>query len=182
MKKVFMRLAAICVAALAGMNVVNAQLQANSGKPEFEKTIKKEKEVITPDPLNDLEGINPKALKRFSGQYKDAVAVSWEKIRNGFVAQFVSNGIRNKIFYTPKGNWSGSVKTYTEEKMLNQTREIVKGKYYDYSIVLVEELEIPDSDGVPTYIIYVENKDDFKLIRMFDMEMEVWRQMVKRKS
>jgi hypothetical protein len=43
----------------------------------------------------------------------------------------------------------------------------------------VEEVETVESNGVPTYLIHVEDQKNIKLIRVSDGHMETWKEYVK---
>ena len=63
--------------------------------------------------------------------------------------------------------------------MLNEVRHAVKSAYYDYNIVYIQEVEIPDAEGTPTYIICLEDKTNIKTVRICDGEMSVWKELTK---
>lgn len=182
MKNILIALVTAGVTAWAGTNGANAQSQVSSERSSFGKSVIANKETITPDALAELESINPRALRNFAEAYKNAEGVSWTKTKNGYFARFTSNGVDNRIFYTVKGRWTGSVKNYSEEKLPGEVRNIVKSKYYDYSIFYVDELETLDSGGMPTYLIHLEDKKTIKLVRVCDREMEVWKEYRKSKG
>lgn len=131
------------------------------------------------DPEDEKETISPKALKGFSKTYKNVTGESWSKVLDGFSARFNLDGVRTTIFYDNKGRWLGSLKYYTEDKMTAEMKGIVKRSYYNYNIVYVQEVEMVSSNGQPTYIICVEDKDTIKDIRIFDGEMEVWKEFTR---
>ena len=177
MKKFLFALIPGCVSVLVAINGANAQ---NPGNPDIQgpqKNVIEIEKVITPvkDHLIDLEPISPKALKDFAKKYKNVTAENWMKNKHGFSASFFSNGIQNMIYYDNNGKWLGSLKGYREEKLPYEIRDIVKSKYYDYSINSVEEAETIDSDGIPTYIIQLEDKNIIKLMRVYNGQVDVMR-------
>lgn len=125
--------------------------------------------------------ISPKALKHFSSSYKNIDGESWDKITDGYTATFKTEGIWTTIFYDEKGRWSGSLNIYTKEKMSVSIRDIIKSTYHNYAIVFMEEVETKASNHVPTYIVCIENDDTIKYIRMFDGEIEEWKECLKTK-
>ena len=169
MKKKFIALAIISIATLAGTTRANAQMASNSTSLEYQRSIT--------EPTNPV--ISPRALKNFADTYKNAKDEKWMKTNNGFAVRFTSGDIRTTVLYDKKGYWTGSIKSYGEEKMLHEIRHDVKSKYYDYKIIYTQELETPDSDGMPTYIICVEDAANIKLIRICDGEMSVWKEYTK---
>jgi hypothetical protein len=174
MKKNLIALAIVSVASLAGISRANAQVLSKSNSLEYQKNI-----LETKNPANELEAISPGALKKFAGTYKNVTNESWAKINDGFSTRFISNDIRTTIYYNKKGNWVGTVKYYSEDKMLHEIRHAVKSKYYDYNILYTQEVETADSEGVPTYVISLEDETTIKLIRISAGEMGVWKEYIK---
>ena len=174
MKKNFIALVIVSVAVLAGANRTNAQVLSNSSSLEYQMNATK-----TKNSMNELDAISPRALKNFADTYKNAKDEKWMKTNNGFAVRFTSGDIRTTILYDKKGYWTGSIKSYGEEKMLHEIRHDIKSKYYDYSIIYTQEVETPDSGGLPTYIICVEDAANIKLIRICDGEMSVWKEYTK---
>ncbi len=129
----------------------------------------------------DLSTINVKAVKNFKRSYKDASNETWATTADGFTASFNAAGISNKIFYDTKGKWSGSLKGYTEDKMDADVRSIVKNSYAGYKINYVKEVETPASLGAPTYIVYIENNNSIKLVRVCNGDMDVYQEFQKQK-
>ena len=132
----------------------------------------------TKSSTNELS-ISPRAVKDFMNTHKNVTGESWMKTKDGFSVRFNSDDVRTTIYYDKKGNWTGSIKIYGEEKMLRDLRHVVKSTYYDYNIVYAQEIETTDSDGVPTYVVCVEDKTKIKMIRIRDGEMSVWKEFTK---
>jgi hypothetical protein len=133
----------------------------------------------TKNSMNELEAISPRALKDFANTHKNVTGEHWMKTKSGFSAGFNLAGIRTTVYYDKKGNWSGSVKLYGEEKMLHEVRHVVKSTYYDYNIVYAQEIETTETDGVPTYVICLEDKSKIKLVRISAGEMSEWKEFTK---
>jgi hypothetical protein len=172
MKKNLIALVIVSAATLGGISGANAQIASNSSSLEL-NTGK------TKNSMNELETISPRALKDFVKTYKNVTGESWTKTKDGFCFRFDSDGIRSAIYYDKKGNWAASIKYYGEEKLLREIRHIVKSTYYDYNILYTQEIEIPDSDGVPTYIVCVDDKTKIKMIMIHDGEMSIWKEFKK---
>jgi len=174
MKKNLIALVIVGVATLGGISGANAQIVSNSNSLEYQVNDTKVKNSI-----NELEVISPRALRDFAGRYKNVTGESWMKGKDGYSARFISDNITTTIFYDKKGNWSGRIKLFNEEKMPREVRHEVKSTYYDYRIVYTQEIETIDSDGVPTYIICLEDESKFKLVRIRDGEMSQWKEFTK---
>jgi hypothetical protein len=173
MKKNLIALVVVSVTTLAGTGRANAQIVSNSNSLEYQMNA-----TETKNSMNELP-IRPRAVKDFMNTHKNVTGESWMKTKDGFSVMFISDGIRTTIYYDKKGNWAGSIKIYGEEKLLREVRHVVKSTYYDYNIVYAQEIETTDSDGVPTYVVCVEDKTKIKLIRVSAGEMNEWKEFTK---
>jgi Tfp pilus assembly protein PilV len=175
MKKNLIALVIVSVATLAGISGAKAQIASNSSSLEYQMNA-----TNTKNSMNEL-AISPRALKDFAYSHKNVTGESWTKVKGGFSVRFLADNVTTTIYYDKKGNWAGSLKSYGEEKMLHDIRHIVKSTYYDYNIVYTQEIETTDSDGVPTYVVCVEDKTKIKMIRVVDGEMSEWKEYIKTK-
>jgi|SRR5436190_7306482 len=174
MKKNLIALVIVSAATLGGISGAKAQIASNSNSLEYQINA-----TETKNNMNELGAISPRAVKDFVNTHKNVQGESWMKTKDGFSVRFISDGIRTTIYYDRKGNWAGSIKYYGEEKMLHDIRHIVKSTYYDYNIVYTQEVETPDSDGIPTYVVCVEDKTRIKMIRIRESEMSEWKEFTK---
>jgi len=174
MKKNLIALVIVSVATLGGISGANAQIVSNSSSLEYQM-----KATKTKDFLNEPMAISPRALRDFMNTHKNVTGESWARTKDGFSVRFNSDGVRTAIYYDKKGIWAGSIKYYGEEKLLREIRHVVKSTYYDYNIVYAQEIETTDTDGVPTYVICVEDKSKIKLIRVSAGEMSEWKEFTK---
>jgi len=175
MKKNLIALVIVSAATLAGTSRANAQIVSNSSSLEYQMNA-----TETKNSMNEL-AISPRAVKDFMNTHKNVTGESWMKTKDGFSVRFNSDDVRTTIYYDKKGNWTGSIKIYGEEKMLREIRHVVKSTYYDYNIVYTQEIETPDSDGVPTYVVCVDDKTKIKMIRVINGEMSEWKEYTKTK-
>ena len=175
MKKNLIALVIVSVATLAGTSRANAQIVSNSSSLEYQMNA-----TETKNSINEL-AISPRAVKDFMNTHKNVTGESWMKTKDGFSVRFNSDDVRTTIYYDKKGNWSGSIKIYGEEKMLRDIRHLVKSTYYDYNIVYTQEIETTDSDGLPTYVVCVDDKTKIKMIRVVNGEMSIWKEYAKTK-
>jgi hypothetical protein len=181
MKKYLFAIAAGILPVLAISNTANAQ-SLNNVIVDNIRPIKINHSVF-PEPkstsIADLSTVNSKALKDFKKSYKKASNETWTKIDDGFTATFNADASRSVIYYNNKGHWTGSLKSYPENQLDKSVRALVKSTYYDFKINLVEEIETNETAGVPTYIVYMEDKNNVKLIRVSNGEMDVYQEFVK---
>lgn len=182
MKKNLIAAVILAAATLTGISGVNAQTLSNTDASAYQKSIGNEFDKVVSSvntPGDDKDAISPKALRNFSKTYGNVAGETWTKVKGGFSVRFNSDGLKTTIYYDDKGRWAGSVKHYTEEKMHDGMRGMVKSVYYDYNIVYVQEVETVDSNKIPTYIICVEDRNTIKYIRIFDGEMSVWKDLAR---
>ena len=64
--------------------------------------------------------------------------------------------------------------------MPGDLRKMVRQTYYDYKITYVQEIATNDNVPQPTYIVYIETDNDFKLIRIADSGMDVYQEYNKK--
>jgi hypothetical protein len=128
--------------------------------------------------IASFDEINPRALSNFKKTYKDADDVKWHRYNNVITAEFVSNGINTRAYYNTKGIWTASIKAYQEEKLESKIRNEVKRTYYDYKIICIRELETISSDGIPTYFVYIKDETNFKILRIWDLQIDIFQQFI----
>lgn len=177
MKTFIFALVAGIIPALATTNGAFAQ---NSVNPEILQP-QKNAIVIAKAAIrsNEMAAISPKALKNFAKTYKGVLETNWDKINDGYAVKFKINEISSRIFYDNKGNWTGSLKGYFENKLPEDIRAIVKRQYYDFAITYVQEVETTDSNGIPSYIIHLEDSKSIKQVRIYGGQMDTWREYKK---
>lgn len=138
----------------------------------FSKSGSKSNALIADRPTMN---VHARALKNFSKTYKTG-SPSWFETREGYLAQMEENGIKTKVFYDHKGNKTGTIKSYFEDKLAANIRHLVKSVYYDYSIYFVQEVTV---GNVTAYLVKIEDKVSLKTIRVVDGEMDVYEALTK---
>ncbi|MBC7890083.1 MAG: hypothetical protein H7Z13_19580 [Ferruginibacter sp.] len=178
MKNFLFALVAGYIFALAVSNGAYAQKSVNTEVLEPQKNITAVEKTVTPvnARMDDIAAVSPKALKDFTRTYKNVSSERWAKIKDGFTARFSLNGINTLVYYDTKGRWAGSLKGYEEANLAREIRHIVKRVFYDYSITYVQEVETIDSGGKPTYIIHLEDNEHIRQVRIFEGQMEEWKE------
>ncbi|MBS1574549.1 MAG: hypothetical protein JST09_04525 [Bacteroidetes bacterium] len=120
--------------------------------------------------INNIADINARALKQFNKTFKSIANAKWyETQEGGFVAKFQENGVDTRANYDHKGNWKGTIRTYTEENLPKDIRHLVKSTYYDYTIFLVQEVSVGDKTA---FLVKIEDANTLKTIRVIDGEMD----------
>ena len=123
-----------------------------------------------PVPFNEAGVVNSRAIKFFNKEFKNAEAVKWHTLKDGFVAYCTVNGIKNKVFYDKKGRWNGNIIFYNDKTMPRDIRAIVKSTYYDYRINLAQEIHVADKI---VYRVYLEDETSWKTVNIIEGEMTV---------
>jgi hypothetical protein len=108
--------------------------------------------------------VNIRAVRDFLYRFDTVDNALWFAGPNdGFEAYFVQDGFGERVMYDKNGGWQMSIITYREEKLSRNIRFLVKSTYFDYDIILVEELNI--RDGVE-YVVYLEDKLNIRIVKV----------------
>jgi hypothetical protein len=174
MKKFLFALVAGFLSALAAPPGVYAHNPDLIARPQMANTMI-HKDSIAPVSHNAglLANISGKAQKEFTRTFKIS-GENWSVIADGYVAAFSSDDVSTIVYYSKRGSWTGTMKTYTENKMPRSVRDIVKRQYYDFKITLVNEVENTQSNQIPTYVVHLEDAKNILLVRVNDNVMEEW--------
>lgn len=160
------------------MNIpANAQLsfvkvETSKTNPFNESTVSNASDNIEPS------AVSHKAVKDFDRNFKNANA-KWYQVENQFVAMFTADDVSYQIAYDKKGHKLYSIRNYDENKLPVDIRHNVKSTYYDYTITLVQEIEMPLKPL--TFIVHLDGKTDLINLRISDGEMDVWQKFNKSK-
>ena len=93
------------------------------------------------------------------------------------MSYFVKDGYGDRVFYDKKGRWQYSLIFFGEDKLPRDVRAAVRSTYYDMPITLVEEVQTTEAR---VYIIHVEDKSSFKILKVNDeCEMEIMQELSK---
>lgn len=130
-----------------------------------------ENTASAPNNMAAFRKVPIKAVRSFKNSWQYIDNESWYQVPDGFRARFTQDGVLCLVTYNKKGNWLSTMRQYDETKLDKDVRSEVKSVYYDYNIILVEEIELPLKPL--TYVIHLEDKDHFLNVRVCDREMEV---------
>jgi len=167
----------IAAAIITLIVICNAHAQATPGN----SSINGETGSSTPVIDNSKEGndvpntINKRALKDFQKAFNGITNVTWSKTNDrGYIAQFSDNDVQTVVAYNPKGIWQYTMLRYSEQELPRSVRNIVKGRYYDYTIGNIAEIHLKDEsfNDRTVYMIYMQNETDVKAVTVCDGEMQ----------
>jgi hypothetical protein len=116
--------------------------------------------------------VQNKFLKQFPG-IKDG---SWSHAGHGYVVRFTTGGVENWAYLDKKGNCTGTVVYYGENRVPPAIRATIRSVYYDYTIKWVKEITL---GNLKAYLVSIEDKDTIKIIRVNDDGMEVFEKFTK---
>ena len=139
-------------------------------------------EKTPPKARQYLNSINIRAVRDFMKRYATADDESWTVMDDGgFKVNFVEGGIDYSVYYNKHGNWTNSLKMYTEDYLPRNIRHMVKREYYDHNVAQIYEIETIKSNKKPAYIIRMEDEHSFVFVRIQGGEMDVWKELEKQK-
>jgi len=135
----------------------------------------------------DRSDVRSKAVREFVRSYKNVSNEKWYNTQDGFIAMFILDDINYRVDYDKKGIWLHTIRTYNENKLPSDVRHLVKSSYYDYNIIVVQEIEIPWEPFMDfptdlfTYIVHLEGKTKLINLRVSNGEMDEWEKFDKSK-
>lgn len=74
--------------------------------------------------------------------------------------------------YNKAGKLLYTVKRYDESALSKDVSRIIRNQFYDFDIIGVEEVVIPDNSS-SIYLVHIANDTKLKTIRVYDGESEV---------
>lgn len=137
------------------------------------------------DPTTDHEPdeyaykVNTKAVRDLAKNFKSDGDEKWYEMPYGFRAKFKSKEISYRVDYDKKGNRLSVVRSYQETQLSTTIRSLVKSVYYDYAIVLVEEIIKPMTEM--TYVVHLEGKTEWINVIVQNSDMVEWQRFNKSK-
>jgi hypothetical protein len=114
--------------------------------------------------------VNVRALRHFKNSYEDTTGSRWYQIRDGFMVKLTRNNVAVRMGYNKQGGWENTIRTYTENKLPFEIRDIVKRAYYDCSIEIVEEIEV--RRGL-YYLVHICDNRSWKNVLVHEGELEL---------
>jgi hypothetical protein len=135
------------------------------------------KSVEPMNPMAAFKNVHIKAVRDFKTTYPEVNNESWYIFPDGYRARFISDSAINLITYNKRGKWLNSISKYDESKLNRDVKELVKSVYYDYKIILVEEIEQPNKPVI--WLVHLEDNVSLKNIMVSDQEIQLVLDIVK---
>jgi len=144
MKNIFFTLFSAISVSITMVDVTNAQTVNNTATPTFTN----EKKVSSTDDRNNVADsgfhffneIHARAVRGFLRDYEDVYNVKWFKYKKGYVAVFEKDSITTRLYYNKRGDFEVQLRYFNENKLPVEVRDLVKNRYYNYSIFHVCEV------------------------------------------
>src|ERR1700743_1101211 len=84
--------------------------------------------------------VNDQLQRSFRETFPDASRVTWDNIPNGYVVCFMDKDVLTRITYDKKGEFSGSIRSYSEKYLPIYLVNIIKTNYRGHKIFGVTEV------------------------------------------
>ena len=167
MKK-FLPLVACCIFIITGISL---HAQNTVKQQAFNDVAMTAPRTPAQNSMAAFRNIPIKAVRNFKNTWQHVDNETWYEIPGGYRARFIADRVLYHVTYTKNGKWLHTMRQYDETKLEKEIRAQVKSVYYDYQILLIEEIE----QGLKPliYIIHMEDPVSFKNIQIRDREMEV---------
>jgi hypothetical protein len=114
--------------------------------------------------------INTRARRNFKKCCAMAINEHWVATGNGCMVRFINDHVLNQVNFDRKGNQLRSMKYYGEDKLLPETRDLIKRCYPGLSVTTVTEIK---KKNATIYILQLENKTRLTKLRIYNGEWDV---------
>jgi hypothetical protein len=149
----------------------NAQIAMNKSVKTDDR-LRTEKYNLLDTKTSSGTTINFRTLKDFKKRFASVNNATWDITSDGYFAEFSADSIKTIAAYGKKGKWFYTIQRYNEKKLPADIRARVKSVYYDYSILNINEVHVPDYEDA-IYILDLKFDQHFKTVRVSGEEMEV---------
>lgn len=157
----------VCASALFIVGNANAQFSMKSDAVANLSVIKPGSDAKSSAPI----GVSVRTLRNFYRMFSQTEA-RWYEIDDAYIAKFSNNSVETMVGYGKRGSWLYTIKRFGEKILPRNVREQVKSTYFDYTIIHIDEVQVPKQRN-SIYIIHMRDKRNFKTLRVCDQEMEV---------
>jgi len=134
---------------------------------KFKSSIRHMADLVSPaymtDNVPDDKNIHVRALKDFQDRFNDASNVRWFSDGNSFTSYFNKDGYFDRAVYNKNGRWQFSMIYYAEDKLPESVRAAVKSVYFDWKIIIVQEVR---TNFGMVYIINMEDNSNLKVLKV----------------
>jgi hypothetical protein len=107
--------------------------------------------------------INTKLLETFQATFPDAERVLWSESEDEYAVSFVDHGIFTRIIYSKNGDFTGSLRNYSERNLPYYIQNLLKAKFRGEKVFGVTEISVPS--GI-SYYVKLEGLKFWKTVRV----------------
>lgn len=126
-----------------------------------------------------INDINMAAVRDFVKRFTTTADPEWTRITGDcYEASFTQPGMKCHAYYSKRGRWLCTLRTYKEKLLPHDVRHIVKSNYYDFAITGITEVEHYNIPGT-VYIVYLEDEKTYLNLQVYDGGIEVMQRLEK---
>jgi len=111
-------------------------------------------------PVNPVDA---KLLASFQATYPDAQHISWSESKDEYAVSFIDHGIFTRIIYNKNGDFTGSLRNYSERNLPYYILNLLKTKFPGENIFGVTEITVPSAIN---YYVKLEGSKFWKTVRV----------------
>lgn len=127
--------------------------------------------------LSAIKEKNERIFGHFTKAYKNAKDISSTEIKGSLMIHCHIDGNVHRVLYNKKGKWIQTLKYFDSEKLSDDMRTQVILAYPLYTIFgVVTQVTIGDATAT---LIMIENKKSWKILRLMDGELDVYKSYTK---
>jgi hypothetical protein len=168
MKKIFL---------ITGITVIGLSAQLRAQEASKNNLVSENLKWMQMSGSNYPNSVHIRAVRDFVKRNKTVSEAEWALVNNGFVVKFTKDQKRCRSVYNKAGVFLYCIRQYSEMQMPHDIRKVVKSRYFDYSITLVEEIERPLQPLV--YYVHMEDATTLVNVQVSDGEIEVVENYIK---
>ncbi len=119
----------------------------------------------------------PSAVKEtFNSSFENAVNPEWYKLDTKYLVTFLTRDQKNRALYDKNGELIYHIRYGFEQNLPNDIRSMVKSNYNNYTITMAIAV---NQNLRNIWVINMENKDRYIIVRVEDGEMEEVQNLVR---
>jgi hypothetical protein len=127
--------------------------------------------------LASIKAANSKMYNHFTKNFKNATDLKVHEFDGHVRINFKLHGVSTSTQYNEKGKWQFTISSYDESKLDEATRESVESSYPGFLVAgTVIEVKVGDKSAT---LVMIENKREWKRIRINDDGMSIYEQYIK---
>lgn len=122
--------------------------------------------------------VSSRINKAFSQVFQGATHLRWYEIDKNYLVKFIMNDQENRALFTGGGRLVYHISYGTEKNLPADVRDLIKSRYYDQTITRILKV---NQDERLIWVVSMEDKKEYIMVRVEDNEMEETKRMEKTK-